>query len=155
MCGIIGFNWRDKELVTRLNCLLAHRGPDQDGVFCDDSVSLAHRRLSILDLSAKGIQPMADEKGSLRIVFNGEIFNYRELREELLKKGYHFNSNTDTEVVLYLFREDGPRMLERLNGQFAFCIYDQVKQELFLARDRVGILPLFYYFDGKNLVELN
>jgi asparagine synthase (glutamine-hydrolysing) len=152
MCGIVGFNWRDEKLVTTLADLLKHRGPDMEGRFCDERVSLGHRRLSIIDLSDKGRQPMADETKRYRIVYNGEIFNYRELRDELKTLGHTFVSETDTEVVLKLYIEFGPEALVRLDGQFAFCIYDSERQELFLARDRIGILPLYYFFDGARFI---
>ncbi|MBN1868978.1 MAG: asparagine synthase (glutamine-hydrolyzing) [Candidatus Omnitrophica bacterium] len=145
MCGIVGFNWNDAPLVKGLNGLLAHRGPDQSNFYCDQRMSLAHRRLSILDLSENGIQPMANENGDVLVVFNGEIFNYEELKKDLTKRGHRFISTTDTEVLVHLYEEHGYDMLSMLDGQFSFCIYDKPKGLLFLARDRVGILPLFYY----------
>jgi len=145
MCGIVGFNYKDKDLITRLNDNLIHRGPDQGSFYCDDKVSLSHRRLSILDLSDRGIQPMHNEDRTIWLTFNGEIFNYKEIKQDLLNKGHLFNSNTDAEVLVHLYEEEGFEMLGRLNGQFSFCIYDKFKEKFFLARDRVGILPLFYY----------
>ena len=150
MCGIVGFNWTDEGLVKEANDTMRHRGPDQSGIYTDNNVSLAHRRLSILDLSENGRQPMSNETGSVRIVFNGEIFNYRELREELINKGHIFVSHTDTEVLVHLYEEMGEEMLGRLDGQFAFCIYDTENDKLFIARDRLGILPVYYYLhEGK------
>ncbi len=146
MCGICGFNSKDDKSIKVLTDLLRHRGPDQTGVFTDDKVSLGHRRLSILDLTEHGRQPMTNEDGTVRVVFNGEVFNYPELKTELEGKGHTFTSHTDTEVLVHLYEEEGPGMARRLNGQFAFCIYDSKKGTLFLARDRVGIIPLFYYY---------
>jgi asparagine synthase (glutamine-hydrolysing) len=150
MCGILGFNWRDEVLAKKIGSSLSHRGPDQEGYFSDKNLTLGHRRLSILDLSEKGRQPMSDKSKNYYITFNGEIFNYQEIKEELLEKGYKFKSKTDTEVLLYGYIEFGEKILNKLNGQFAFCIYDKKKNNLFLARDRIGINPLYYYFkDGK------
>ena len=123
--------------------VLSHRGPDEAGIYIDDSVGLGHTRLSIIDLST-GTQPMHNEDETLWITYNGEIFNYPELREGLLTRGHRFYTTTDTEVLLHLFEEKGPGCLADLNGQFAFAIWDTRKKELFLARDRVGIRPLHY-----------
>jgi len=152
MCGITGFNWKNEKLITNITDLLIHRGPDQSGVFCDENISLGHRRLSILDLSPKGIQPMTNEDGTVLLVFNGEIFNYQDIREELINKGHNFRSSTDTEVIVHLYEEEGPEMVRRLNGQFAFALYDKKTGRLMLARDRVGILPLFYYMRGGKFI---
>src|SRR3989344_239974 len=152
MCGILGFNWNDRRLCENLAKCLDHRGPDQDGIYTDKSISLGHRRLSIVDLSPSGRQPMSNKEKDICIVYNGEIFNYKEIKAELKKKGYTFSSQTDTEVLIHSYAEYGEGMLNRLNGQFAFCIYDKKKQQLFLARDRLGINPLYYYFDGKKFV---
>ncbi|MBS3175830.1 asparagine synthase (glutamine-hydrolyzing) [Candidatus Woesearchaeota archaeon] len=152
MCGILGFNWNDRRLCENLAKCLDHLGPDQDGIYTDKSISLGHRRLSIVDLSPSGRQPMSNKEKDICIVYNGEIFNYKEIKAELKKKGYTFSSQTDTEVLIHSYAEYGEGMLNRLNGQFAFCIYDKKKQQLFLARDRLGINPLYYYFDGKKFV---
>jgi len=152
LCGIVGFNWKDKNLLLRLSELLRHRGPDQSGFFCNFGVSIAHRRLSILDLSSKGRQPMANEDDTVFIVFNGEIFNYKELKKELIKKGHRFSSNTDTEVIVHLYEDWGEELVTMLNGQFSFAIYDRKKHTFFLARDRVGILPLFYYYKEGRFI---
>jgi len=150
MCGIVGFNWEDKELVKKMASTLEHRGPDDYGHYTDNNVSLGQRRLSILDLSKKGKQPMSDSDGKVWITYNGEVYNFREIRKELENKGHKFNSNTDTEVILYGYKEWGIKILEKLNGMFAFCIYDSEKKDIFLARDRMGIKPLYYYWkDGK------
>jgi asparagine synthase (glutamine-hydrolysing) len=123
--------------------VLAHRGPDDEGYFYDGSVGLAHRRLSIIDL-AGGHQPLSNEDGSVHIVFNGEIYNYRDLRRELLQRGHLFRTETDTEVIVHLYEELGERCVERLRGMFAFAIWDQRSRRLVLARDRLGQKPLFY-----------
>ncbi len=154
MCGINGFNWRDEALIKKMNASIKHRGPDDEGVFLDDEISLGHVRLSIIDLSEKGHQPMfyEHEKMKLWIVFNGEIYNFMELRKELESKGYSFRSSTDTEVVLAAYMEWGEKCVERFNGMWAFAIYDVDNGALFLSRDRFGIKPLYYYYDGERFV---
>lgn len=144
MCGILGFNWEDTKLLRRGLNEIKHRGPDNSGKFSDKRVSLGHNRLSIIDLSKSGNQPMFDSKKEIAIIFNGEIYNHSELRVKLKEK-YKFKSQTDTEVLIYLYKEHGPDFLKKLNGMFAICIYDKKKQQLFLARDRLGIKPLYYY----------
>ena len=149
MCGIAGIFHFDhpgpvrKEILSRMLVRIQHRGPDESGIYLGRNIGLGHVRLSILDLKT-GKQPMSDEAGNYWIVFNGEIFNYIELRDDLLKKGHRFRTTSDTEVLLHLYMEYGEKCLEKLNGQFAFAIWDKKKQELFLARDRVGIRPLYY-----------
>ena len=149
MCGIVGIlNLENQhpiseELLTRMISIIRHRGPDESGIYVDDQVGLGHARLSIIGLEG-GCQPISNEDCSLWIVYNGEIFNYIELKEELIKKGHVFSTQTDTEVIGHLYEEYGPRCLEKMNGQFALAIWDTRKTELFLARDRVGIRPLFY-----------
>jgi asparagine synthase (glutamine-hydrolysing) len=152
MCGICGFNWEDKELLKKMISIIHHRGPDQGGVYLDKGISLGHRRLSIIDLSAAGNMPMPNEDGSILIVFNGEIYNFSELRAELEQYYHQFNSNTDTEVIIHGYEQWGEKVVEKLNGQFAFCIYDLKKNKLFLARDRLGIKPLYYYWDEKKFI---
>jgi asparagine synthase (glutamine-hydrolysing) len=152
MCGILGFNWRDEHLVLKLNKLLNHRGPEDSGEYSDEYVTLGHTRLSILDLTENGKQPMMNEKETIILTFNGEIFNYQEIKKELEKKGYKFKSKTDTEVLLLGYEEYGIKILDKLNGQFAFCIYDTIKKKLILARDRIGINPLYYYWDEKKFI---
>ncbi len=152
MCGILGFNWEDEKLVNKLGNLLNHRGPDQEGYYTDEGISLGHKRLSIIDLSEKGRQPMSNSDKTIWITYNGEIFNFQEIKKELEAKGYHFKSKTDTEVIIYGYQEYGTKILEKLNGQFAFCIYDKKKKKLFLARDRIGINPLYYYLDDDKFI---
>ena len=150
MCGIAGFSWKDEELVTRMADTIAHRGPDQHGVYTDEAISLAHRRLSIIDLSEHGRQPMSNEDGSVWVTYNGEIYNFRELREALEAKGHVFRSHTDTEVIVHAYEEYGPACVQWFNGMFAFAVWDMRRRELILARDRVGVKPLYYYAkDGK------
>jgi asparagine synthase (glutamine-hydrolysing) len=131
--------------------MLHHRGPDDEGAYLDDYAGLGHRRLSIIDLGG-GAQPIHNENNSLWIVFNGEIFNYPELREELIEKGHKFYTATDTEVIVHLYEEHGDACVQKLNGQFAFAIWDSVKRKVMLARDRVGILPLHYSLLNNRLV---
>jgi asparagine synthase (glutamine-hydrolysing) len=147
VCGICGFLGKfDRDLLARMSAILAHRGPDDGCLWYSGElgVGLAHRRLSIIDLSTNARQPMWDEAGELCIVFNGEIYNYRELRRELQAAGCHFRSQSDTEVLLQLYREDGAAMLPRLNGIFAFALYDARDGSLLLARDGLGVKPLYY-----------
>lgn len=152
MCGFAGINRNDKDLLEKLILPLSHRGPDQSSSFHDELVSLGHRRLSILDLSENGIQPMSNEDGTIWATVNGEIFNFLELKSKLQSSGHVFKSNSDSEVLLHLYEESGPEMLEKLNGQFSFSIYDQKKKMLFLARDRTGILPLYYYCKNDQFI---
>lgn len=149
MCGIVGIVnlFRDgfvpPDLLRRMITRLHHRGPDGYGYYSDNRVGLAHARLSIIDLEG-GWQPIYNEDRSICIVFNGEIFNYRELREVLEQKRHRFTTHSDTEVIVHLYEEHGVDCLAHLNGQFAFAIWDKLRQRLFIARDRVGIRPLFY-----------
>lgn len=132
--------------------IMAHRGPDDQGIYLEKNVGLSHRRLSIIDLSSAGHQPMANEDKSIVIVHNGEVYNYLEIRKELEKKSYRFKSNTDTEVILRSYEEWGKDCLLKFNGMFAFCIWDKRNKELFLARDRYGIKPLYYYFQNNKFI---
>ena len=152
MCGINGFSFREEGLVKKMNDRVKHRGPDDDGVFVDDNISLGHTRLSILDLSQKGHQPMLNKDNNLVLIFNGEIYNFRELRESLKKLGHEFVSESDSEVVLAAYEEYGRDCLQKFNGIFAFAIWDKSKNELFLARDRVGVKPLYYYNEVGKLI---
>ena len=132
--------------------ILRHRGPDRGGIYTDEKVSLGHRRLSIIDLSEDGNQPMANEEGDLLIVYNGEIYNFKELRKQLEVKGHRFSSKTDTEVIIHGYEEWGEAVVTHLQGQFAFCIYDLNEKKLFLGRDRLGIKPLYYYGEGDQFI---
>lgn len=152
MCGIAGtVRIGDLDLVQRMTNLISYRGPDDYGFYEDGEVRLGHRRLSILDLSAAGHQPMLSDDGELAITFNGEIYNFLTLRQELEKKGYHFHTETDTEVMLNAYREFGVDFLTHLEGMFAFALWDRKRRQLLLARDRTGIKPLFYYQQGDGL----
>lgn len=165
MCGICGkINYGDRpidEALIRKMCRsFVCRGPDDEGVYVNSAAGpknkvhagLGHRRLSVIDLSKAGHQPMSNEDGTRLITYNGEIYNFKALRKELEKKGHIFKSDTDTETVLHLYEEEGARAVERLNGMFAFAVWDQEKKELFVCRDRIGIKPLVYYWDGKHFV---
>lgn len=148
MCGIAGFvsegiNLQDDSVIRRMIHAIRHRGPDASGVYVDDSAALGHARLSIIDLAGGG-QPMCNEDGTLWITFNGEIFNYVELRMELIARGHVFSTKSDTEVILHMFEEYGENCVTRLNGQWAFAIWDKKRRRLFLSRDRFGVRPLFY-----------
>src|SRR5947209_17149507 len=147
MCGIAGFMTTGapagSELLRRMCDRLAHRGPDAYGSMLAGPVALGHRRLSIIDLAAGG-QPLANEDGTVQVVFNGEIYNYRELRAELTARGHRFATRSDTEVLVHLYEDLGERMPERLEGMFAFAIWDARRQRLFLARDHFGKKPLYY-----------
>ncbi|MBT3408688.1 asparagine synthetase B, partial [Candidatus Woesearchaeota archaeon] len=150
MCGIVGFNWIDKKLIVKMLNSLHHRGPDQSGYKFYTNLTFGHKRLSIQDLSECGKQPM--ELDDYSIVFNGEIFNFIELKHELNKRNIKFKSNTDTEVILYYYKYYGEKCLDYFNGQFSFAIYDKKKQTIFIARDRMGIKPLYYYLDGETFI---
>jgi len=160
MCGIAGiFAYHNAaapvrvEEVLKIREAMQARGPDGAGLWLapDHRLALAHRRLSIIDLSPAGMQPMATSDASVRVVFNGEIYNYRELRNGLERQGHRFQSQSDTEVLLYLYQEYGAAMMERLRGMYAFAVWDNVRQSLLLSRDPFGIKPLYYADDGKTL----
>jgi asparagine synthase (glutamine-hydrolysing) len=154
MCGIVGKLYLDgqrpvqPELLDKMLQAVAHRGPDGEGKYLAGPVGLGHRRLSIIDLSTSGSQPMCNEDSTVWIVFNGEIYNYLELRDGLAKRGHIFSSTTDTEVIIHLYEEHGVNCLAYLRGMFAFAIWDTKSQSLFVARDRVGIKPLYYCETG-------
>ncbi|PIU83491.1 MAG: asparagine synthase (glutamine-hydrolyzing) [Elusimicrobia bacterium CG06_land_8_20_14_3_00_38_11] len=156
MCGIFGIiNFEKRNLVEKNEIkipldLMSHRGPDDEGIFLDDYAGLGIRRLKIIDI-AGGHQPISNETDDIIIVYNGEIYNYIELREDLIKKGHRFKTKTDTEVILHLYEDLGVNCLEKLNGMFAFAIWDKRKKELFAARDRLGIKPLFYSVTDGSL----
>jgi asparagine synthase (glutamine-hydrolysing) len=152
MCGICGFTGgSDEVLLKKMSELIIHRGPDQSGSFSDDKINLAHRRLSILDLSEKGKQPMSNETRNIWISYNGEIYNFKELKKDLAKKGHTFASNTDTEVIIHGYEEEGIGFISKLEGMFAFALWDGIKKDLYLVRDRIGIKPLYYSIINGNL----
>jgi asparagine synthase (glutamine-hydrolysing) len=157
MCGIVGIAGHhllspDREdRIARMMAVLSHRGPDDSGSYVDDRMALGHRRLAIID-PERGKQPMTSECGRFTVVFNGAIYNYLEIRRELLSKGHPIRSYSDTEVILYSFREWGPACVHRFLGMFAFAIWDNARQVLFCARDRIGIKPFYYRVDGDCLV---
>lgn len=158
MCGIAGVAYRDKDrpvhrqTLERMSQRLLHRGPDDGGLWNAPGVGLAHRRLSIIDLSSAGHQPMSNEDGSVWMVFNGEIYNFRELRSGLIQRGHEFRSKTDAEVIVHLYEEEGEAFVERLHGMFAFALWDARARRLLLARDRVGKKPLKYACVGGDIV---
>jgi len=151
ICGIINFNDRPAEENKLLTMMqeMKHRGPDDEGTYIDDNIGFGFVRLSIIDLSVKGHQPMIDASGQYIIILNGEIYNYIELKQELVSKGYHFKSNSDTEVLLYSYIEWGKECLDKLNGMFAFAILNKKEKSVFIVRDRFGVKPLYYY-QNKN-----
>lgn len=150
MCGINGFNFEDKKLIDLMNKTIKHRGPDDEGIYSRKGVSLGHLRLSIQDLSEKGHQPMI-RKG-MSITYNGEIYNFQELKTELKKLGHKFDSNSDTEVILASYLEWGESCVKKFNGMWAFCIFDQIKNEFFLSRDRFGKKPLYYHLKDNKFI---
>lgn len=150
MCGICGIVSRDrgiseaKTLIKQMCDQIIHRGPDAEGYHINNSMAFGMRRLKIIDLET-GNQPIFNEDGTIGVVFNGEIYNFLELRQQLLEKGHTFSSRSDTEVLVHLYEEEGEKLVNKLRGMFAFCIWDQKKGKVFLARDRLGIKPLFYH----------
>ena len=165
MCGINGFfaygsprneaggsasGRNNRKLIEKMNDKIKHRGPDDEGVYLDNHISLGHQRLSIIDLSKKGKQPIFNEDKSFCIIFNGEIYNFQELRKDLEERGHKFRSKTDSEVVLHLYEDYREKCLEMLNGIFAFAIWDIRQRKLFLARDRIGVKPLYYYWNPST-----
>ena len=157
MCGITGFirscsRDADRGTLKRMGETIIHRGPDAGGEYLDDWVGLGHRRLSIIDLSPLGNQPMYSGDGRYLLVFNGEIYNFQELRDDLEKGGYSFKSRTDSEVILALYQQDGTQCLQKLNGMFAFAVWDRDDKVLFLARDRIGKKPLYWSLRNGQLI---
>jgi asparagine synthase (glutamine-hydrolysing) len=155
MCGICGFCFPDKRpvdlaILKKMTGTLRHRGPDDEGYYVDDGIALGHRRLSIIDLDT-GKQPIHNEDGTIYVVFNGEIYNFLEIKRELEKKGHRFYTKTDTEVLVHLYEEREERCVESLAGMFAFAIWDENRRKLLLARDRIGIKPLFYSYNNKGV----
>lgn len=166
MCGICGKlnvdgSPIDPALIKRMNDALSHRGPDDEGIYIEPSspgghtsasVGLGHKRLSIIDLSAAGHQPMTNEDKTVWMVFNGEIYNFQDIKKELEAKGHRFTSNTDSETIIHLYEEEGIACLNRLNGMFSIALWDSRTRTLFLCRDRLGIKPLVYFWNGRSLV---
>jgi asparagine synthase (glutamine-hydrolysing) len=157
VCGISGIFHVDRtrsvkrDVLANMNQQIAHRGPDDDGMLVEENVGIAMRRLSIIDIQT-GHQPLANENESIWIVFNGEIYNYRELRQDLEARGHRYRTKSDTETIVHLYEEYGHDCVKHLRGMFAFAIWDRTKREIFLARDRLGIKPLYYRFDGRMLL---
>lgn len=157
MCGITGMMYHERhrcismQVVETMCRTLVHRGPDDEGFFCDRNVALAMRRLNIIDL-ATGHQPISNENGRMWIVFNGEIYNYQELREDLQEKGHIFATSSDTETIIHAYEEYGTDCVSRFNGMFAFAIWDKDEQKLIIARDRLGVKPLYYFQNERGLV---
>lgn len=157
MCGIAGFvsihadQPPDPAVLGAMGDALAHRGPDADGFWTDPGVGLVHRRLAIIDLSGGG-QPLGNEDGSVQVVFNGEIYNFQELRAGLEARGHRFRTHSDTEVLVHLYEDEGDRLVERLRGMFAFAIWDRPRRRLLLARDRLGIKPLYFHRTADRVV---
>ena len=157
MCGICGVFYSDRtrrvnrDALVAMNQQIVHRGPDDDGFFIEENVGLAMRRLSIIDIQT-GHQPLSNEDGSVWIVFNGEIYNHQDLREDLQSRGHSYRTKSDTETIVHLYEEYGSNCVEHLRGMFAFAIWDRSKRCLFIARDRLGIKPLYYRYDGNRLL---
>ena len=157
MCGIAGIVWQDRERPGELALLrpmvdaLAHRGPDGEGLELQGPAALGHRRLKIIDLSEAARQPLSNEDGTLWLTFNGEIYNFEELRRGLEARGHRFRSRSDGEVIVHLYEERGAELVEELRGMFAFAIWDSRAQRLLLARDRAGQKPLHYRIDPDAL----
>lgn len=152
MCGITGFIGQgDERILMRMTRALEHRGPDDEGFFIKDGVFLGHRRLSIIDI-ATGHQPIYNEDKTVYTISNGEIYNFQELKKELIKKGHQFYTNSDTEVIVHLYEDRGENFLKELNGMFALALWDRKKEKLILARDRLGQKPLYYALLSKNLI---
>ena len=153
ICGIFDLGGRpvERDLLDRMTSALSHRGPDGSGSFVSGRIALGHRRLSIIDLEG-GSQPITNEDGTLHLVFNGEIYNFIELRKELKEKGHIFTTRSDTEVIIHGYEEWGLECVNRFNGIFAFALWDSNRQQLFLARDHLGVKPLYYVLLGKRLL---
>ena len=147
ICGVYGFNSR--YIMKKMCDIIAHRGPDDEGYYCDADVMLGMRRLKVIDLNT-GNQPIYNEDKSIVIVYNGEIYNYKEIRDDLKRKGHFFKTNSDTEIIVHLYEEFEDNFVNKLRGMFAIALWDSKKRRLLLARDRVGIKPLYYYF--KNAI---
>lgn len=157
MCGIAGVLYADpnrqvdRAVLEAMGARIAHRGPDAEGFWTEPGIGLVHRRLSIIDL-ADGGQPIGNEDGSLQVIFNGEIYNFMDLRARLQAKGHHFRTRSDTEVLVHLYEEEGESLVDHLRGMFTFALWDRNRRQLLLGRDRLGIKPLYIYRDGEKLV---
>src|SRR5215475_8340341 len=157
MCGITGILYTQPayavapEQLQRMTSALSHRGPDDDGFYVDGALGLGHRRLSIIDVEGSR-QPLLNLDKTRAIVFNGEIYNFKTVRNALLQRGHHFTTKSDTEVILRAYEEYGEACVQHLRGMFAFAIWNGEKKQLFLARDRVGIKPLYYYWNGQKFL---
>lgn len=154
MCGIVGFIGEDENkevIIKKMTDRMVHRGPDEEGYYIDEKIALGHRRLSIIDLE-NGTQPMLNKNKSLVVIFNGEIYNYVELKEELKLQGHEFRTNSDTEVLLHGYEEWGKELPKKLRGMFAFSIWDKASKTLFCARDHFGIKPLYFYQNGNTFM---
>ena len=153
MCGICGFTGQKDDVLLKKMCLsLAHRGPDQEGLFSQEGASLGHRRLSIIDLSKQGQQPMSNENATVWVVANGEIYNFKQLRQELTCAGHTFRSQSDSETIVHAYEEYGEDFVLKLDGMFAIAVWDAEQKKLILARDRIGIKPLYYAFSNEKLL---
>lgn len=152
MCGIAGFNFDDKNLIKEMCSSISHRGPDDSGYYTDKFASLGHRRLSIIDLSKKGKQPIHNEDKTVWVIFNGEIYNFQDIKDELEKRGHTFYTNTDTEVIVHAYEEYKEDCVKLFRGMFAFCIYDLNERKLVLARDRIGKKPLYYVDNPERFI---
>jgi asparagine synthase (glutamine-hydrolysing) len=139
----------NRQTLAQMRDAISHRGPDDDGIFITENIGLAHRRLSIVDV-AHGHQPMFNRDESYTIVYNGEVYNHTDYRVELESKGYQYQTRCDTETILYLYEEYGARCVEFLRGMFAFAVWDKREKRLFIARDRLGVKPLYYVHDSKG-----
>jgi len=152
MCGICGFyGFEDRTILKRMCDVIKHRGPNDSGIYLDKNIGLGNRRLSIIDV-AGGHQPIHNENESIWVTYNGEIYNYLEIKEDLEARGHQFYTNTDTETLVHAYEEFGENCLQKFRGMFAFALWDADKKQVFLARDRLGIKPLYYYFDGERLI---
>ena len=155
MCGIAGILTLDgsgveSQTLLQMRDTMLHRGPDDAGLWTEGNIGFAHRRLSILDLSIAGHQPFLSDDGRNIITYNGEVYNFKELRKDLEQKGFQFKTQTDTEVIINYYRLEGADCVSKLNGMFAFAIWDRKEKTLFMARDRVGIKPFYYSFSNKQ-----
>src|ERR1051326_8198050 len=154
ICGIVNFKATDtidRHLLERMTSAQAHRGPDDHGYFIDGNAGLGHRRLSIIDLSG-GSQPIFNEDRSIAVVFNGEIYNYADLTKDLVAQGHQFTTRSDTETIVHAYEQHGDDCVRDFRGMFAFAIWDSRRKRMFIARDRLGIKPLYYYSDGNCCV---